>query len=53
LNVTGVLGVLRDAKFAGLVPAVKPLIDKLINDLGFFVLDALRTQILTDCGELA
>jgi predicted nucleic acid-binding protein len=53
LNVTGVLGVLRDAKLTGLVPAVKPLIDGLINDLGFFVLDALRTQILNDCGELA
>jgi predicted nucleic acid-binding protein len=51
LRVTGVLGVLRDAKLSGLVPAVAPLIDELVNGLGFFVLDALRTQILADCGE--
>jgi predicted nucleic acid-binding protein len=51
LEVTGVLGVLRDAKLAGLVPAAGPLIDELVNGLGFFVLEALRAQILIDCGE--
>jgi hypothetical protein len=51
LSVTGVLGMLRDAKHAGFVPAVKPLLDELKAGLGFFIADPLRTQILTDCGE--
>jgi predicted nucleic acid-binding protein len=52
LSVTGVLGILRDAKRAGFVPAVKPLLDELVVGLGFFITDALRTQILTDCAEV-
>jgi predicted nucleic acid-binding protein len=51
LAVLGVLGLLRDAKLTGWVPAVKPLIDELIHGQGFFVQNALRARILSDCGE--
>jgi len=51
LNVTGVLGIVRDAKRAGLIPAVKPLLDELVAGLGFYISDPLRAQILADCSE--
>lgn len=52
LHVTGVLGILREAKVVGLVTVVKPLIDELVHGQGFFLLSSLRDQILRDCGEV-
>ena len=51
LRVTGAVGVLVEAKRAGLVPAIKPLIDSLRNDLQFFISDALRTEALQRATE--
>jgi uncharacterized protein len=51
LSVTGVLGILRDAKRAGLLPEIKPLLDELVAGLGFYIADPLRAQILADCSE--
>jgi uncharacterized protein len=53
LAVIGVIGILRDAKRAALIPVVKPLLDELVAGLGFFIAEPLRVQILTDCGESA
>ena len=52
IPVTGVLGILRDAKLAGHISTVRRLIDELITGQGFFVSDALRSRILADCGEV-
>ncbi len=47
----GAVGVLLRAKSAGLVPAIKPLIDRLESELHFFVARSLRDEALRSAGE--
>jgi predicted nucleic acid-binding protein len=49
--VTGTLGVLARAKRQGLLPAVAPLLDCLRDELGFYMTDLLRNQVLRLSGE--
>ncbi len=49
--VVGTCGVLLRAKQRGLVAELKPLLDDLINNLGFFVSRQLRSQVLAAAGE--
>ncbi|MUG93319.1 DUF3368 domain-containing protein [Scytonema sp. UIC 10036] len=51
LRITGLLGVLIEAKQKGLIVAVKPVMDGLIAIAGFRVADALYTHILQIVGE--
>lgn len=51
LRLTGTLGLLLDAKRAGLVPAVEPSLDR-IQALGFRVSTRTRTAVLKLAGEL-
>lgn len=46
LNVTGLLGVLLQAKRNGLIPAVKPLIDQLIKTADFRVSGQLYATVI-------
>ncbi len=46
----GALGVLLRAKSRGLIPVVRPLIDKL-DQLGFFMSDELKNNVLRLAGE--
>ncbi|MBV8883807.1 MAG: DUF3368 domain-containing protein, partial [Chroococcidiopsidaceae cyanobacterium CP_BM_RX_35] len=46
LRYTGVLGILVEAKSQGLIPAVKPLLDALINQAGFWVAEPLYNRAL-------
>jgi uncharacterized protein len=46
----GALGVLLRAKSRGLIPAVRPLIEKL-DDLGFYMSDELKKNVLRLAGE--
>jgi uncharacterized protein len=50
LKVTGVLGILARARTLGLVPALRPLVDKLVAVGAFFDRELLR-QILEGVGE--
>ncbi len=50
LAFTGVLGVLLDAKEQRVIPAVTPIIDRLITN-GFWISAALRTSIVQLAGE--
>lgn len=50
LHITGTLGVLIDAKRAGLVPAVRPQLDQL-HRLGFRLAAQTRTAVLKMAGE--
>ena len=52
IRITGLLGVLVEAKQRLLVPAVQPLMDNLIATSEFRVSQALYNQILTIVGEL-
>lgn len=52
LNVTGLLGVLLQAKQNGFIPTVKPLIDRLMGELDFRVSSQLYATILQAAGEL-
>lgn len=52
LKVVGTLGVLVLAKRRGLLPAVGPVMDRMV-DLGMFVAPHLRERILVIVGELS
>ena len=51
LNITGTLGVLVRAKRRGLIPEVRLLMDRLQNELLFFVSPKVRADILRLAGE--
>jgi predicted nucleic acid-binding protein len=51
LRPVGVLGTLADAKDAGLISAIAPLIDRLVNEIGFRISATLREHILRRAGE--
>ncbi|MFB2983712.1 DUF3368 domain-containing protein [Microseira sp. BLCC-F43] len=51
INVTGILGVILQAKRNGLIIAVKPVIDRLINQVDFRVSSQLYPAILQAAGE--
>jgi uncharacterized protein len=51
LNYTGILGILLEAKRRGLIVAVKPLLDALIHQAGFWVADALYNRVIELAGE--
>ena len=50
LSVIGLVGILIRAKAVGLIPAVKPIMDQLIDN-GFFVSRKLLKQVLRQLGE--
>ena len=51
IQVTGTLGILRRAKEKGCVPAVKPLIERLRDEIRFFVAPAFLEEFLRSAGE--
>jgi predicted nucleic acid-binding protein len=51
LNVVGVLGVLVEAKHKALVPLLKPILDSLIAQVGFWVSPQLYERVLQVVGE--
>lgn len=52
LKITGVLGILVAAKRNNLIQEVKPLLDILINQVGFWIDEQLYTEVLQAVGEL-
>jgi uncharacterized protein len=50
IKVTGTLGILRDAKRAGILPAISPLLDKL-QGMGFRLAPHTKLAILRQAGE--
>ena len=51
LRTIGILGILLGAKSAGFLPAVKPVLDALQKDAGFWLSESLRKQVLVTAGE--
>lgn len=51
LKYTGILGILIEAKSQGLVPLVKPLMDDLINQAGFWIAESLYKSVLQAVNE--
>lgn len=51
LRVTGLLGVLAEAKRAGLIERVKPVIEDLRERAGFWISAELVAQVLGDLDE--
>ncbi len=51
LRTTGLLGVLLEAKSTGHLPAVKPIVDQIRQQAGFFIAEALYQQVLHMAGE--
>jgi hypothetical protein len=51
LSPVGVLGTLVRAKQRGLIDSVGPLIEQIQGEIGFFVSQALRAEILRRAGE--
>lgn len=52
LNYTGILGILIEAKTKALIPTVKPLLDALRNQAGFWIAEPLYNRVLQLAGEL-
>ncbi|NEO95106.1 MAG: DUF3368 domain-containing protein [Moorea sp. SIO3G5] len=52
LKFTGILGVLLAAKKQGLIKAVKPIVDDLINQAGFRVSDRVYREIVQMADEV-
>jgi predicted nucleic acid-binding protein len=50
LPVVGTVGILVRAKRTGLIPAVRPLLTRLL-DVGFRLSPTIRDRVLTDAGE--
>ncbi|MBN8562550.1 MAG: DUF3368 domain-containing protein [Leptolyngbya sp. UWPOB_LEPTO1] len=51
LKIRGIVGVLVNAKTKGLVPAVQPILDRLIEQAGFRISQSLYDRILQESGE--
>lgn len=51
MPVIGVLGVLLQARKARLLPAIKPVIQRLETEAGFWLAPALVAEALLKCGE--
>ncbi len=51
LRTIGILGILLRAKSVGALPAVKPILDALQRDAGFWLSESLRKQVLQIAGE--
>lgn len=53
LHAIGVLGILLRAKAAGILPQIKPVVDALQREAGFWISPPLREQALRLAGESA
>jgi predicted nucleic acid-binding protein len=51
VRVTGVCGVILEAKVSGIVPSVKPLLQDLSDRAGFHLSSNVELQILRAAGE--
>jgi uncharacterized protein len=51
INITGVLGVLLEAKRQGLIVVVKPLMDQLINEVEFWISRPVYETVLQAANE--
>ena len=52
LEVTGLLGVLAEAKARGFIPRCQPVLDEMIRVAGFWIGDNLRARYLLGLNEL-
>jgi uncharacterized protein len=51
LKLRGIVGILVNAKQEGMIPALKPILDRLIHQAGFRVSPALYNRTLQEVGE--
>ncbi|MEL6624907.1 MAG: DUF3368 domain-containing protein [Bacteroidota bacterium] len=51
VSITGLLGILIEAKEDGLLKEIKPLLDKLIYEVGFRIHPKLYQAVLIEAGE--
>jgi len=51
LRFTGLLGILIEAKSRGLIIEVKPVLDALVNEAGFWIAEPLHNKILQTVNE--
>lgn len=51
LQIMGTIGILLEAKNNGLITAIKPLILKLQNEIGFYLSDAVISSVLEKGNE--
>jgi uncharacterized protein len=52
LRYTGLLGILVEAKSQGLIAEVKPLLDALVNEAGFWIAKSLYSSVLRLVSEM-
>ncbi|MEY2976191.1 MAG: hypothetical protein RLZZ435_328 [Cyanobacteriota bacterium] len=52
LNYIGILGILVEAKHNGLISEFKPLLNRLMNEVGFWVSESLYKRVLQLVNEV-
>lgn len=52
LHYVGILGILVEARSQGLIAEVKPLLDRLLNEAGFWIAEPLYNSVLQRVNEL-
>lgn len=52
LHVTGLLGILAEAKTRGFIPMCAPVLDEMIEHAGFWIGERLRSEYLLQLGEI-
>jgi predicted nucleic acid-binding protein len=51
LAITGIAGILLRAKASGLIPSVASILDRIVNECGFWIGSAFRESVLRLAGE--
>ena len=51
IKIVGLLGTLLKAKDLGIIPEIKPFIEKLTNEVGFHINPLLKNRVLEIAGE--
>ena len=51
LRFIGLVGVLIEAKRRGSIPAIRPILDRLVTEAGFRLAPSLRSAVLREAGE--
>jgi len=51
LSIIGLLGILVIAKRKGLIPAVKPMLDRLLDEANFYISERLLSEVLESVQE--
>ena len=51
MRTIGIVGILLQAKESGFIPVIRPMLDRLQSEAGFWIAPRLREEVLAQAGE--